>query len=240
MPPDTALDLARTAFRRADHTLQNQRRDFPEWHLGRPRYALWALDVATPPVDRAVARAARHLDGLLLDGYARQPHITLALGGFPSPAPTHPDDYGPAAFDTQVAALRALAAAPFEIDIGGMASFTSAPFLTVGDDEGGIRRLHQALGGMHPGGPYTPHVTVGLYGGEWPTTEVLARLDSLTDAPPVRCRIERVSLMSYAAAEIGGPLAILADFHLADGSLHWHGEALYPPPTARAPTPAQP
>jgi len=228
MPPDAPLNPARTAFRQAGLTLRNQRRDFPEWHLGRPRYALWALDVATPPVDRAVARAARHLDGLLLDGYTRQPHITLALGGFPSLAATHPDDYGPAAFSAHLAALRARAPGPFEIHIGGLASFTSAPFLAVGDGQGGIRRLHQALGGMHPGGPYTPHVTVGLYGGEWPTAEVLARLDSLTQSSPVRCRIERVSLMSYGAAEIGGPLAILADFHLADGSLHWHGEALFP------------
>jgi hypothetical protein len=155
MPPDTALDLARTAFRRADHTLQNQRRDFPEWHLGRPAMPCgrWTWRRRRGP---GRGPRARHLDGLLLDGYARQPHITLALGGFPSPAPTHPDDYGPAAFDTHVAALRALAPAPFEIDIGGMASFTSAPFLTVGDDEGGIRRLHQALGGMHPAAPTHP------------------------------------------------------------------------------------
>lgn len=232
MPPDTPLDLARTAFRQAGHTLQNLRRDFPEWHLGRPRYALWALDVATPAVGRAVAGAAHHLAGLLLDGYTRQAHITLALGGFPTHLPSRPDDYGPASFDAHLRALQALAPAPFELDIGGLASFTSAPFLTVDDVHGGIRRLHQALGGMRPGDPYTPHVTVGLYAGEWPTAEVLPRLDSLTETPPVRCRIEHISLMSYAAAEIGGPLCTLADFHLTDGTLSWRGETLFPSPCA--------
>ncbi len=209
------------AFLKARRTLQNVRRDFPEWHLGRPAYALWALDVDTPAVSQAVAVAARHLDGLLLDGYHRQAHITLALGGFPTPAPTHPDDYGPADFEAHVEALRAIELAPFEIDIGGLASFTSAPFLHVSDPDGGIGRLHQALGGERPEGRYIPHVTVGLYSGAWPTAEVLPRLHALAALPPVRCHIERVSLMRYAATEIGGPLATLAEHDLASGRLLW-------------------
>jgi len=209
------------AFLKARSTLQNVRRDFPEWHLGRPAYALWALDVDTPAVSQAVAVAARHLDGLLLDGYHRQAHITLALGGFPTPTPTHPDDYGPADFEAHFEALQALGLAPFEIDIGGLASFTSAPFLHVSDPDGGIGRLHQALGGERPEGRYIPHVTVGLYSGAWPTAEVLPRLHTLAALPPVRCRIERVSLMRYAATEIGGPLVTLADHDLTSGRLRW-------------------
>ena len=76
--PDSVFEHARTAFAAAGQTLQNVRRDFPEWHRGRPRYALWALDVDVAPVREAVAGAASHLDGLLLDNYRRQPHITLA------------------------------------------------------------------------------------------------------------------------------------------------------------------
>ncbi len=209
------------AFIKADRTLQNVRRDFPEWHLGRPDYALWALDVDTREVSQAVAVAARHLDGLLLDGYHRQAHITLALGGFPTPTPIHADDYGPADFTAHLEALQALGLAPFEIDIGGLASFTSAPFLRVNDPDGGIGRLHEALGGERPEGRYIPHVTVGLYSGAWPTAAVLPRLDALAERPPVRCRIERVSLMRYAATEIGGTLATLADHDLSSGRLVW-------------------
>lgn len=215
-------------FLKARHTLQNVHRDFPEWHLGRPDYALWALDVDTREVSRAVALAARQLDGLLLDDYRRQPHVTLALSGFPTPAPAHADDYGPADFEAQRQALQALSLAPFEIDIGGLASFTSAPFLRVIDLDGGIERLHQALGGERPGGRYVPHVTVGLYSGAWPTAEVLPRLDALSALPPIRCRIERVSLMCYAATEIGGPLAILADHDLNSGRLVWRERPPFP------------
>ena len=86
------FDHARAAFLAAGQTLRNERRDFPEWHLGRPHYALWAVDVDLPDVRQAVAGAEAHLDGLLLDGYRRQPHITLALCGFPTAEPQHPDD----------------------------------------------------------------------------------------------------------------------------------------------------
>ena len=65
-------------------TLRNERRDFPEWHRGRPHYLLWAIDTDLAAVRARVVAAQRALDGLLLDGYRRQPHITLALCGFPA------------------------------------------------------------------------------------------------------------------------------------------------------------
>lgn len=230
--PDTVFDHARAGFTAAAQTLQNVRRDFPEWHLGRPRYALWALDVDVALVRAAVAGAARHLDDLLLDNYHRQPHITLALCGFPTGSPTYPDDFGPAALDARLAALQTLALAPFEVEIGRLASFTSAPFLAARDVNGGIHALRHALTGeqSEPGGPYTPHVTVGLYGGAWPTARVLPRLDGFDGHAPIRCHIERLSLMSYAAPEIGGRLETMAEFSLATRRLTWRngGHALLP------------
>ena len=221
--PPSVFAHARAAFLAAGHTLENVRRDFPEWHLGRRRYALWALDVDLTPVRAAVAKAARHLDGLLLDGYHRQPHITLALCGFPTPDPIHPDDYGPAALDAQLAALQAACITPFQVEIGTLASFSSAPFLTVADIDGGIARLRHALTGERPepGGPFTPHVTVGLYRGAWPTAELIRQLDAFDAPPPFPCPIEGLSLMSYAAAEIGGPLDTLAEFSFAKQRLLW-------------------
>lgn len=224
--PDSVFAHARAAFAAAGQTLQNVRRDFPEWHLGRPRYALWALDVDVVPVRAAVAGAVSHLDGLLLDDYCRQPHITLALCGFPAGSPEHPDDFGPATLGAQLAALQVQAPAPFTVEIGQLASFSSAPFLAARDVDGGIHALRRALTGEQPepGGPYTPHVTVGLYGGAWPTARVQAQLDGFGGQAAIHCRIERLSLMSYAAPEIGGPLETLADFCLTARQLHWHSE----------------
>ena len=216
---EALLTQARAAFAAAGHTIENVRRDFPEWHRGRPHYALWALDVNTAPIRDAMAAAAAHLDGLLLDGYRRQAHVTLALGGFPCDTPQHADDFGPEALARQLAALEASGVEAFTLHVGRLASFTSAPFLAVHDTSGGIARLRRALTGntTEPGGPYTPHVTVGLYAGAWPTAEVLPRLDAFDAGPPLSCTIEGVSLMRYAAPDIGGPLETLGRFRFGHG-----------------------
>ena len=214
-------------FAAAELTLANVRRDFPEWHLGRPRYALWALDVDMAPVRQRVQAAQRHLADFLLDGYQRQPHITLSLCGFPSETPRHADDFGLDALRAQLDALRQAQFAPFEIEIGALDSFTSAPYLTVADAGGHIAALRRCLtgeAGGEPGFTYTPHVTVGLYADAWPTATVQTRLDSFTCGAPLHLRVARVSLMTYAAREIGGELERLADYDFGSGTWHAHGK----------------
>ena len=206
-------------------TLRNVRRDFPEWHLGRPRYALWALDVDVAPVRQRMQAAQGHLDGLLLPDYCRQPHITLSLCGFPSDAPRHADDFGTEMLRAQLAALRQARPQPFEMEIGALATFTSAPYLSVRDAGGHIAALRACLtgeAGSEPGFTYTPHVTVGLYADAWPMPAVQARLASFAGDAPLRLRVAGVSLMAYAAAEIGGPLTQMADYDFGSGALRWN------------------
>lgn len=224
-----SFDLARREFLDAGHTLENIRRDFPEWHRGRPRYLLWAIDADLPAIRQNVASAAQHLQDLLLADYIRQPHITLALCGFPTDDPQRDDDFGPAALLAQLKALRATACAPFMLQVGHLASFSSAPFLAVQDLEGGLGALRDALSPTTPatGSRYLPHVTVGLYQGCYPAQEVQARLDAHA-AQPVLCPVDRISLMSYASAEIGGTLAHLADYDLASRVLVWRDDSLHP------------
>jgi 2'-5' RNA ligase len=210
-------------------TIRNVRRDFPEWHLGRSRYALWALDVDVAPVRQRMQAAQSHLAGLLLDGYHRQPHITLSLCGFPSDAPRHADDFGAEALRAQLDALRQARPGPFEIDIGALASFTSAPYLSVHDEGGHIAALRRCLASGDVSaldGAYTPHVTVGLYADAWPLSAVQARLESFACDGPLRLCVAGVSLMAYAAGEIGGPLGRMADYHFGGGALR-PGELLF-------------
>ncbi|WP_168735306.1 2'-5' RNA ligase family protein [Pseudothauera rhizosphaerae] len=205
--------------------VRNVRRDFAEWHRGRPRYALWALDVDVPALQQRMHAAQAHLDGLLLDGYRRQPHVTLSLCGFPSAEPRHADDFGAAALEAQLAALRAARPAPFEIGIGALDSFASAPYLTVNDTDGRIAALRACLAAgdlNRPDGRYTPHVTVGLYADAWPAEAVRPRLASFAPGAALRLRVGGIGLFGYAAADIGGPLARIADYDFASGMLRWH------------------
>lgn len=207
------------------HTVCNVRRDFPEWHLGRSPYVFWALDVDVLAVRALVARAAVLLGGYLLDGYGRPPHVTLDLCGFPSAAPTSADEFSPAMLERQCSALRAAGVSAFEIEVGGLSSFSSAPFLGAVDRGGHIAAVRECLavdGHSRLFGDYVPHVTVGLYGGAWPAAEIGACLASFSGEDRTHCRIERISLMAYQPTEIGGPLSCLADYLLASGEMRWH------------------
>ncbi len=218
--------LLRQRFLAEPHTLRNERRDFHEWHRGRPHYLLWALDVDAPPLRARVAAAQRALEGLLLEGYVRQPHITLALCGFPASGPLRAEDeFDDELIATQLAALQATAPPAFELGIGGLESFSSAPFLCVHDSTAALATLRRCLhaDGQHPQGGYVAHVTVGLYADAWPTSEVAQRFRAFDDAPHLSCRITRLSLMGYVAADIGGELFTLADYDLAERRLQWRG-----------------
>ena len=160
-------------------TIRNIQRDFPEWHLGRPHYLLWALDVDLEPVRERVAAAQNHLSTRLLAGYVRQPHITLSLCGFPSAAPRRLDDFGADILHQQIDALHRLRPQAFTIAIGALDGFSSAPYLSVADSGGHIERLRTALDLCpHPLArtDYRPHVTIGLYADAWPLAEIEAEL----------------------------------------------------------------
>ena len=111
--------------------------------------------------------------------------------------------------------------APFSLAIGGLASFSSAPYLTVGDPAGGIAAVRRCLavdGENRLNGDYVPHVTVGLYADAFPARAVLARLAACSAEEPLWCLVERISLMSYEPAEIGGRLTCLASHPLGAGA----------------------
>jgi len=213
----------RKKFLENPHTIKNVRQDFPDWHRGRTHYALWAIDVDCQAVRQQVQAAEQHLSGLLLDGYCRQPHVTLGINGFLSEQPQCSDNYGAWDFEADVSALKSACIQPFEIEIGSLASFSSAPFLHVHDAGHRLHALHALLHSMACGGrtQYVPHVTVGLYSDTWKTAMIDLRLSAFPQESVTNCLISRISLMCYHASEIGGELLTLADYDLGQGTLQW-------------------
>lgn len=207
------------------HTLGNECRDFVEWHRGRTPYVLWALDLDLPAVRERVARAAGHLGDWLLAGYLRQPHVTLDLCGFPADTAAAADEFSLPALEASCRTLAERAPRPFAIDIGGLGSFCTAPFLEVADTEGGIAALRRALavdGHNRSKNDYLPHVTVGLYADAWPAVAVNARLRQFFPGPALGCRIESLTLFGYRPQEIGGELQRLGEFCLRRREMRWH------------------
>ena len=192
-------------------TIRNIQRDFPEWHLGRPHYLLWALDVDLEPVRERVAAAQNHLSTRLLAGYVRQPHITLFVCGFVADVVAHGDDFTPAMLAAQQAALQALQIKPFTLQIGAIDSFDSAVFLRVDDPDQGLAPLRHALGqGTREirQSTYVPHLTVGLYSGAFDKELVEGKLQSFASHTPIPLRVQRIHFARYEARVLGGPLQL--------------------------------
>ena len=209
----------------AANTMASERRDFVEWHRGRSPYVFWALDVDTPALRHQLSRAERHLSGLLLDDYRRQPHVTLDLCGFPAASPGDADEFTNAWLNERVQSLHAAGLAEFDIEIGGLSSFISAPYLDVRGADANLTTIRQCLAdntGNRLLGNYVPHCTVGLYAAAWPAGAVVERLLAFPGREAMHFAVKRISLMSYHPSEIAGPLRLLGDFWLASGRMAWY------------------
>lgn len=190
-------------------TLACELRDYPQWHRGRARYAVWTLPVECPHVLRRVERAQQHLGDWLHAGYLRQAHITLFVCGFPGEQARFDDDFPLERLAAQQQALRELRAGPLELHIGGLDSFASAPFLSVSDPHGGLDALRTALAGHSTEirqSPYHAHLTVGLYARAVPRPALQQRLAAFTDREPLPLTVKELHYSTYAAAELFGPL----------------------------------
>jgi 2'-5' RNA ligase len=129
--------------------------------------------------------------------------------GFLVDAPQYNDDFTYEQLQAQVRALENANILSFEIEIGGLNSFASAPFMEVHDPEGSIHRLREALANgarEFRTAPYTPHLTVGLYAGAFPSEQVARRLADFS-SEPIQWNAKQITLATYNANEFAGELS---------------------------------
>jgi 2'-5' RNA ligase len=195
-------------------TIAAEKRDYPEWHRGRETYAVWILQMEEAAIQEKFKAAREHLNGYLLGPYQRQPHITLLVCGFLVEEPKYNDDFTQEQIQAQMQALKSAKIQPFEIEIGGLNSFASAPFLEVHDPEGGIARLREILSrGAREfrTASYTPHLTVGLYADAFSSEDVLGKLAGFS-TKSIRWKVEQITLATYRAKEFSGKLNYKRNF----------------------------
>lgn len=199
------------------NTIPAEIRDFPEWRRGREIYSVWVLSFNDGVILEKFSAARAHLNGYLLEPYQRQPHITLFVCGFLVEESQYNDDFNLVQAQSQIKAIKNEKIPPFEIEIGGLNSFASAPFLEVSDLQGGIAHLRKTLSrGAREfrTAPFTPHLTVGLYAGAFPSTEVAERMKAFP-ADPARLKVGQITFATYKAQEIAGLLTYRDEVLLA-------------------------
>ena len=182
--------------------------DYSAWHRGRKDYSLWLIESDNEEICRHVEAAREHLSEFLIKPYRRQPHITAFVCGFLVDTPHYDDDYGSGQFRVHAQALKDANVGPFFIEIGGLNSFSSAPFLEVNDLEGGIDTVRAILSTTAKEietSHFTPHITVGLYSGAF-SSSVVTRKISGFPANPIRIKVERITFATYNAEKIADAL----------------------------------
>ncbi|MBP8169648.1 MAG: 2'-5' RNA ligase family protein [Azonexus sp.] len=208
-----------------------EQKDFVDWRQGRRYFAVWALDLDRPDLRQASAEIRAALAAYWLPGYARQPHLTIGICGFPEAVSRRADDYGFAHLSAQCQALVAAAPASFCLEIGAPDSFASAAYFSVRDLAGGIPQLRQILAGgdkdADDDAGFVPHVTFGLYQAVLPLPEVLAELRASNPLPQLRLTVGKLAWMVYEAAVIGGPLLKVGEFDLASGRFEVLADELF-------------
>lgn len=203
------------AFLQSSHTLPTCKREYPEWHLGRSRFCVWAVLLDQASIVSLQHQAQSWLQDYLLLPYVRQPHITLTACGFwqPETALQQEDNFSDLQQHLQL--LDNANLAPFELQLGGLNSFTTVPFFEVADPDGMLVKVRRALPSYFESIrqiPYCPHITVGCYSKAWPTVDVAKRIEAfpavLPTTIPVTIKVEQISLLSYSTKDIGSPLEV--------------------------------
>ncbi len=196
------------SFIQQQHTHAAEKREYPEWHKNRPRYYLWAIDSDTALVNKRLQKYHSLFQDLLVHPYERQAHITLAISGFLGEHVIHNDDITQAAIAKQQEVLHALKLTPFIVSIGGINSFSSAPFLEVMDPSGSLEVIRHVLTDDRQdfrNTHYIPHVTLGVYNANHAVASIAAMIKNLQEEP-IELAVDHIGFYSYDAKDIGSRL----------------------------------
>lgn len=186
-------------------------RDYPQWHLGRSRYAVWTLPVQCPDLLRHIAWLQEQLADLLHPPGRRQAHITLFVCGFVSGNRRHADDFSKRQQQQQLNALSLQPRPPLQLLIGQPDSFASAAFLPVSDPSGQLqvwRDLLSAHSREVRQSPYHAHITLGLYRRHADASMIRQRLAELAEDRPRTLNVRALQLCDYRARQLFSPLRV--------------------------------
>ena len=183
-------------------------RDYPEWHLGRERYALWYIEVDDPVLISYLTQLREQFSDLLYQPNQRQFHITLFVAGFWVEQATQSDDFSRVQLNQQLERLKNLKLESFQLQMGALNSFESALFLKVDDTAGVLDKIRKTLlqtSQEIAALSYCPHITVGLYREAVCSDHVLARMAEI-EAINSSLNISKLTFGFYKSHVLQGPL----------------------------------
>ncbi len=191
-----------------DATLVTDVRDYPDWHRGRQRYAIWMVPICCPALLSHIHALQTQL-GDLLHATRRQAHLTLFVCGFEQAHALVNDDFTPEQLRQQIEHLGQLRSPACTLEIGPPDSFASAAFLPVVDHAGHLQRWRSALAQSCwevRQAAYVPHITLGLYKRRIGAEELRQRLKELPALADPQLKVEELRYATYDSRDLFGRL----------------------------------
>lgn len=192
-------------------TQATRARDYPEWHHGRERYALWYIEIFDAELNQYLHKLRQHFSGLLYQPNHRQFHISLFICGFPAQAPAqYDDDFVDAQLQQQCQDLRHAAAASFQLKTGSVRSFNSALFVEVHDLEQQLPRLRRILAASADeiaALKYCAHITLGVYQDTYTYAQV-SRQIAAVEQQCFEFNVQQLCFGDYQAHQLQGRLEL--------------------------------
>ena len=195
----------------ASHTHKVEDMNPMAWHQGIPSYGFWAIVIEDPVWLSEFDRAREHVADLVLPNYQRRAHLTLSACGLVDEA-----YFSAIQLEKQIEALGKLSLQPFYIELAGLDSFESAPYISIGKNKtlSHIRRTLESIHQDDPATEYHPHLTLGFYQETYDIEQIKKRLSDhqVISLPPLL--IEKLSYCHYQTRQVQGDLQIIDELSL--------------------------
>lgn len=191
-------------------TLPTVQRDYPEWHLGRKKYALWYLEIEDQDLLEYLQQLRTHFSDLLFQPIHRQFHITLYICGFLTDQinPQHNDGFLSAALQAQCTYLKQNPISAFILRSTQIRSFDSALMIEVDDPSRKLFDLRQIFAQYTPeiaALQYCAHITLGVYRDAYDYAQIHHRIAAIKQQQ-FEFEVKQLTFGWYQPDILQGPL----------------------------------
>ena len=180
-------------------------RDYVEWHGGIEQYGFWCMKISDAGWLQNISELQGLLQPILLAGYSRFAHITVATVGLMSP-------HKWSVVERQMKAMQAIKVGAVHLGWRGFASYHHSPIIRVYCQTSSLTTiracLHQVcVGDDNP--PYDPHITLGYYAQQLDISAVYQSvkpkepMDAIQQVP-----VTELLFCTYNTTSIKGPIKI--------------------------------
>jgi 2'-5' RNA ligase len=192
----------------SDHefTQPTELRDFFEWHQGIKHYGFWAIEIHNQDCLHAIKSSAQSLANNIHPNYLRQAHITLSASGL-----IDAQHFTNDVLQQQIRKLKSANLSYFSLCLSKAHSFTTAPYLSIKDPSSSLEIVRKLLHSISTGQDackYVPHVTLGFYNNAYKTSDILAKISTMS-TPNIELPVTEVVFARYNTHEIQGRYEVL-------------------------------